>query len=74
MDALVGGFGAIVVLIAALLALVVSVLWIFVPFAVFGIKPILTDIRNELRRANNLAEQGKNTAPGVQRSEIQPLP
>ncbi|MHC9014498.1 hypothetical protein [Stenotrophomonas bentonitica] len=74
MDALVGGFGAIVVLIAALLALVVCVLWIFVPFAVFGIKPILTDIRNELRRANTLAEEAKNVPPPVQRTDVQPLP
>lgn len=37
--------------------IVLAILWICVPFAVFGIKPILQDIRMELRRANALTEQ-----------------
>ncbi len=40
-----------------LLLIVTALLWFFIPFAVFGIKPILQDIRLELRRANELTER-----------------
>ena len=37
---------------AACFGLFVGVLWMLLPFAIFGIKPILTDIRDELRKGN----------------------
>lgn len=54
-----------VTLLLGLLGLVLTVLWIFVPFAIFGIKPLLQDILVELRRANAIAEA--RTPPGPSR-------
>jgi hypothetical protein len=34
------------------LVLLVGVLWVLIPFAVFGIKPLLREILAELRKAN----------------------
>ncbi len=39
------------------LLIVTAVLWIFVPFAVFGIKSILRDILKELHQANELTKR-----------------
>lgn len=35
----------------------VSILWILVPFAVFGIKPLLRELIAEQRRTNELLSQ-----------------
>jgi hypothetical protein len=35
-----------------LLGLLIAVLWLLIPFAVFGIKPLLREILAELRKAN----------------------
>lgn len=43
-------------LLFGLLALIIALLWIFVPFAIFGVKSLLRDILIELRRANELTE------------------
>lgn len=43
-------------LLFALFGLIVAILWILVPFAIFGIKGLLRDILRELRRANELKE------------------
>ena len=43
-------------LLFGVLGLVLTVLWIFVPFAIFGIKPLLQNILSELRRSNAIAE------------------
>lgn len=37
--------------------LLLSILWILIPFAVFGIKGLLRDLLAELRRNNALSEQ-----------------
>ncbi|ENE1252688.1 hypothetical protein ABM187_002891 [Stenotrophomonas maltophilia] len=50
-----------VTLFLGVLGLVLTVLWIFVPFAIFGIKPLLQEILRELRKANAVAEA--NTPP-----------
>jgi hypothetical protein len=43
---------------------VLSILWILVPFAIFGVKPLLRDLLAEQRKANALLmEIGKNTIP-----------
>jgi hypothetical protein len=53
----------IVYLIVALVAVVAGVLWILLPFAVFGIKPRLDNILAELRQTNaalkNLGDQNR---------------
>jgi len=69
MGSVFGGAGIIMMLFM----LVVGVLWILVPFAVFGIKPILIDIRNELRKANALAEQAQRAPLPVPRADVPPL-
>lgn len=45
----------IVMLIGAIFGLILTVLWILVPFALFGIKPLLRELITEQRRANELA-------------------
>ena len=49
-------FAGFVGLAIACLAIVVGVLWIFVPFAVFGIKPLLQQLIAQQRRTNQLLE------------------
>ena len=44
-----------------LLGLLVAILWVFIPFAVFGIKPLLREILAELKTAN------ARTAPATAR-------
>jgi len=56
-----------VTLFLFVLGLVLAVLWILVPFAIFGIKPVLQDILRELRKANAIAEA--RTSPGSVRPE-----
>jgi len=51
-DILLGTSG----LLFALFALILAILWILVPFAIFGIKGLLRDILREQRRANELKE------------------
>jgi heme exporter protein D len=37
--------------------ILLSVLWVLIPFAVFGIKPLLRELLRELRRNNELQDQ-----------------
>lgn len=46
------GFGQSVGLLAMILGLVIAILWIALPFAVFGIKKRLDAILVELKRIN----------------------
>lgn len=55
MDSLLGGASAFVALAAFFFLVVLTILWILVPFAIFGTKPLLRQILAELRRANDLA-------------------
>ncbi len=55
MDAAVGSL-ALLYMVAIPLLFIVAVLWIFVPFAIFGIKPLLRDILVELAKLNAKAE------------------
>lgn len=50
METIFGGVSIFVVLFLAVLC----ILWLMIPFAIFGIKPLLSDILAELRRANEL--------------------
>ncbi len=42
-------------IIVAIFGLILTVLWILVPFALFGIKPLLRELIAEQRRANELS-------------------
>ena len=42
-------------IIGAIFGLILPVLWILVPFALFGIKPLLRELIAEQRRANELS-------------------
>ena len=39
-----------------------AILWLLVPFAIFGIKPILRDLLKEQRRSNELLAALRDTA------------
>jgi uncharacterized membrane protein len=49
-----GIFGGIVGLLIVLFLFVLGILWLLVPFAVFGIKGLLSDLIREQRRTNAL--------------------
>ena len=49
MEALVGGY---VVVVLVILAVIVAILWIFLPFAVFGIKDLARQMITEQKRTN----------------------
>ncbi|MBO9716722.1 MAG: hypothetical protein J7507_07895 [Pseudoxanthomonas sp.] len=53
----------IFMLIGAIFGLILTVLWILVPFALFGIKPLLRELIAEQRRANELAARIAATPP-----------
>lgn len=66
-----------VTLFFGVLGLVLAVLWILVPFAIFGMKPLLQSILTELRRANALAEARAPSGvavPPVATTEAAPEP
>lgn len=46
---------SIFMIIGAIFGLILAVLWILVPFALFGIKPLLRELIAEQRRANELS-------------------
>lgn len=50
---LVGSAG----LLITLFSILVLILWILVPFAIFGIKPLLRELIAEQRRTNQLLSQ-----------------
>jgi hypothetical protein len=59
-------------LVFALLALIVLILWILLPFAVFGIKPLLIQIRDDQRALLDAVREGnQQRVPGVRRTEGQ---
>ena len=49
-------FGIFGVLLA-LLGVVIAVLWVFMPFAIFGLKDLTCDLIREQRRTNDLLEK-----------------
>lgn len=54
--------------IAVLLAMILTVLWIFVPFAIFGIKPLL---RQVLARMETAERQNAQLLQAVQSLQVQ---
>lgn len=55
----------IFMIIGAIFGLILTVLWILVPFALFGIKPLLRELVTEQRRANELTARIAATPPVV---------
>jgi Na+-transporting methylmalonyl-CoA/oxaloacetate decarboxylase gamma subunit len=53
--------------------LVLAVLWLLVPFAIFGIKPLLQQILAEQRRANAIADRQGAGQPS-QPTGVEPEP
>lgn len=50
MDATVLDVGIIVYIIGFVLALVLTIVWIILPFAIFGTKPLLRELISEVRQ------------------------
>ncbi len=53
----IAAFAGISYLFFVIFAVVLAVVWIILPFAVIGTKPILLDILAEMRRMNALLEE-----------------
>lgn len=54
---LAGGAGIVIIGGLIMLALAIAVLWICMPFAVFGMKPILQQLLAEQKKTNKLLEE-----------------
>lgn len=54
--------GAYAVLIAA--AFIIAVLWVILPFAVFGIKPLAREIIEQQKKTNELLQDLVNSGRG----------
>ncbi|MBI3707296.1 MAG: hypothetical protein HY246_06415 [Proteobacteria bacterium] len=50
-------FGGTLMLVLSLLAIAIAVLWILMPFAIFGTKPLLQQVIDQQRRTNELLTQ-----------------
>jgi hypothetical protein len=48
-------------LVLMVLAVVLVIAWILLPFAMFGMKPLLRDLIRETKRTNDLLEAGVKT-------------
>ena len=61
---------SVMYLVAVILAIVLLVCWIVLPFAVIGTKPLLRDLLHEQRRTNELLTKqlalGQTPAPAHQ--------
>lgn len=55
--------------ILILVGVVIAILWILMPFAIFGVKPLLTEILAEARETNKLL---KGMQEQVARASIAP--
>jgi hypothetical protein len=60
-------FGGALAIFLICLAIVVAVLWIFLPFAVFGTKDLLREILAELKRANDARDEAAGARPTARR-------
>ena len=61
-----------IIIILSLLAVVVMILWIFLPFAVFGVKAILKDILAEQRRTTSAVSTLNRDVREIAREALQP--
>jgi uncharacterized membrane protein YbaN (DUF454 family) len=51
-------------MIGIILALVLAVCWIILPFAILGTKPLLRDLLHQQKRTNDLLQQMLDQRPG----------
>ena len=59
----IGALGLLGTLVSTLFFLALGILWVLVPFAIFGIKPLLRDLISEQRKTQALLiEIGKKAA------------
>jgi hypothetical protein len=58
------GLGVAIYVGLLLLSLVVGILWICMPFAIFGTKPILRELLAEQRKTNKLLAEAAERARG----------
>ena len=61
-----------IIMILSLLAVVVMILWIFLPFAIFGVKGILKDILAEQRRTTSAVSTLNRDVREIAREALQP--
>lgn len=52
-----GAIGGVFMLAVVILVIVIAVLWILMPFAIFGTKDLLRELIREQKRTNDLLEQ-----------------
>ncbi len=57
MDTAAAGIGAGLILVLFVLAVVLVICWIILPFAVLGTKPLLRELLIEQRRTNELLRE-----------------
>jgi hypothetical protein len=57
----VAGMGGVMVVLA-LLGVVLAIAWILLPFAMFGMKPLLRELIAETKRTNALLQEVKMAA------------
>jgi hypothetical protein len=65
-----GDAGAMLIILGAL-AMITMVLWIFLPFAIFGIKGRLTNILDEQRRTTSAVNALKSDVREIAREALQ---
>lgn len=65
MDPAMGGMGGmgVMMLVLTLLGVVLAIAWILLPFAMFGMKPLLRELIEETKRTNALLEAASRAAP-----------
>jgi hypothetical protein len=51
--------GPVAILLVAVFLIVLTIAWIILPFALFGIKPLLRELLEEVRKTNNLRDGGR---------------
>ncbi|MDL9999867.1 hypothetical protein QTI24_14715 [Variovorax sp. J22P240] len=72
MDGL-AGLGVALYVSLLILSLVVGILWICMPFAIFGTKPILRELLAEQRKTNKLLSEAAERARGRQTFASDPI-
>ncbi|WP_218510628.1 hypothetical protein [Variovorax sp. dw_308] len=60
-------------IVFALIAFFIGVLWILMPFAIFGTKPMLRELINEQKKTNKLLQEQADRAKAI-REAAQALP
>lgn len=58
-------------LVFGLFVILLGILWILIPFAVFGIKGLLRDLLREVRRNNELQDQIVSETRLIGRSRVE---